>query len=279
MRSCWRSAIVGELAARYYVLRQAERPPTLLFLLLLDWLAGAAVHRALGRHHQVAAHAVRVWLAALLQGGPSGPARWFVGAKPLGVKLHAQLCQALSAALLQFAHANAVAGARLAPLASPAVRLLAASGRLPLLGGLSIQLAVLADALFILDAPLLALRAVAAAWLRLHWAGVTNLWRKLYRPAAEQHPRPQAFRMERLTVGSLLLTPLLLLAPTLCAYGAAVAALAAVPLACRALLKGASASRTALLLRATRTASYASPPAWMEPLPGGGAQVMILRRR
>ena len=249
---------------------------SLLCLLCLDWLAGTAVHLALGRRHEAVSHALCSWLAALLQGGPAGTARWFVGAKPLGVKLHAQLCQSLSAALLHFAQANAAAGARLVPLASPAVRVLAGVGRIPLLGGLSMQLALLADALLLLGAPLLALRAVAAAWLRLHWAGMTNLWRKLYRPAA-QLPRPQAFRMERLTVGSLLLTPLLLLAPTLCAYGAAVAVLAAVPLAGRAWLKGASVGGTACLLRAAQAPERRPASAWMEPMPGD-TRVMRLRR-
>jgi hypothetical protein len=250
---------------------------SLLCLHCLDWLAGTAMHRALGRHHEAAAHSLCSWLAVMLQGGPVGTARWFLGAKPLGVKLHAQLCQALSAALLHFAQANAAAGTRLAPLASPALRLLAGAGRLPLLGGLSMQLALLADALLLLGAPLLALRAVAAAWLRLHWAGVTNLWRKLYRPAAQL---PQAFRMERLTVGSLLLTPLLLLAPTLCAYGAAVASLAAVPLAGRLWLKWASAAGTALPLRAAQTPAARPASVWMEPMSmPGDAQVLRLMRR
>jgi N-acetylglucosaminyl transferase component (Gpi1) len=279
VRACWpQSAVCSELAVRADVVRKGpgSHLHTLALLLCADWLCGAALSHVLLNHQQMVTQLVNHGVAALMQRAPAGTAHWFWGAKPLGIKLHAHVCQALSTALLQFAHANAVAGTHAARCTAPALRLLAAAGCLPFLGGLSMQCALLADMLLLLGLPLMALRAVAFAWLHLHWAGIKNLHHKLYRPPASSTPPP--FRMERLTVGSLLLAPLLLLAPTLCAYGAVVALLAALPIvggSCVRVAPQSAAFVLAALLSRLQTRSCAAS-AWMEP--HTHANVMRLRR-
>ncbi len=134
-------------------------------------------------------------------------------------------------------------------------------------------------------------RAAASAWLALHWAGIGNLWRKLYRPAALREAAAaapaagrdrEAYRVERLTVGALLLTPLLLLAPTLLAFAALVASLAAVPAAARAALRATPAAlrllpwhQVAALLGRCRAPH--SGGAWFQPVLGGGGGALVLR--
>ena len=140
--------------------------------------------------------------------------------------------------------------------------------------------------------PLAAQRMATRAWLALHLAGIRNLWRKLYRPAALREAaaaRPagagglEAYRVERLTIGTLLLTPLLLLAPTLAAFGLLVSLLAAAPFTARLLLRHAPAA-----LRSIPRGLLASFPrrnerpqltkaAWFQPLPrNAGALVLRL---
>jgi hypothetical protein len=154
------------------------------------------------------------------------------------------------------------------------------------------QAALAADALGLLLLPLTIQRAAAAAWLTLHCAGIGNLWRKLYRPAALREAaaaapaaggRREAYRVERLTVGALLLTPLLLLAPTLAAFGMLVAALAALPTAARAVLRaGAPACRTLPWESMTRQLVRSLEPrsagadAWFQPV-SGSAGALVLR--
>ncbi len=245
--------------------------------------------------------------AVLLQRLPASGARWLWGAKPFGVKLHAPLCEALSVAVLRFAATTAVAGAHAAPLTRPALRVLATCG----VAGASMQVctrhelrvqqhrashtcpcaqaALLADALSVLALPLAGLRVVATAWMALHLAGISNLWRKLYRPsAAGAQPRTggggvETYRVERLTVGALLLTPLLLLAPTLAAYGALIAALTALPAGAQAALRATPAALRALpwgRLAATLLmlgGSRRSANAWLEPVPGVAGVVRLHR--
>ena len=130
--------------------------------------------------------------------------------------------------------------------------------------------------------PLAVQRMATRAWLALHLAGIGNLWRKLYRPAALREAAaaqtaaaggPEAYRVERLTIGTLLLTPLLLLAPTLVAFGLLIAALAAVPAAARLALQRAPAALRAMPLRllaswfSSRERPRLAKGAWFQPLP------------
>lgn len=140
--------------------------------------------------------------------------------------------------------------------------------------------------------PLAAQRMAVRAWLALHLAGIRNLWRKLYRPAALREAAAaqpaaagglEAYRVERLTVGTLLLTPLLVLAPTLAAFGLLIAALAAVPTAARLALQRAPAALRALPLGAVASLFWSreqggqAKGAWFQPLPCTSAGVVVLR--
>ena len=121
----------------------------------------------------------------------------------------------------------------------------------------------------LLALPLAALRLVASAWLSLHVAGIRNLWRKLYRPTAATQAQTEAYRVERLTVGALLLTPLLLLAPTLLVYGGLIAVLAALPAGARAALRTAPAllrSLPWLRLAIALLPQRSSRQSWLQPL-------------
>jgi hypothetical protein len=154
------------------------------------------------------------------------------------------------------------------------------------------QVALLSDVIALLMLPLAAQRMAARAWLALHLAGIRNLWRKLYRPAALREAAaaqpagaggPEAYRVERLTIGTLLLTPLLLLAPTLAAFGLLITALAAAPAAARLALQHAPAALRAMPLKLlTSLFSSREPPplaksAWFKPLPrSAGALVLRL---
>lgn len=184
---------------------------------------------------------------------PVRGAAWLIAAKPAGVKLHEPLCVALSTALVRFAGACASLN-RASALARPAVVCLAAAG----VAGASMQAAVLSDVVSLVTLPLEALRLVARRWLRLHVAGLCNLWRKLYRGSGAE-----AYRVERLTMGALLLAPMVLLAPTLCAYAALVAALSAPCSILRTALRGAPwRARQACRASARRDAVSL---AWLEP--------------
>ena len=154
------------------------------------------------------------------------------------------------------------------------------------------QAALVADIISLTMLPLAAQRMATRAWLSLHLAGIRNLWRKLYRPAALREAAaarpagaggPEAYRVERLTIGTLLLTPLLLLAPTLAAFGLLVALLAAVPFTARLLLQHAPTA----LRRLPRGLAATFPrrldrqqlatAAWFQPLPrNAGALVLRL---
>ena len=103
--------------------------------------------------------------------------------------------------------------------------------------GATMQAALLCDVLALLFLPLTILDALCALWMRVHAAGIRNLYSKLYRPQGKAAGR-RAFRLERLTVGALLLTPLLALAPTLAAFGACARVLAMPPRAGRGALRG-----------------------------------------
>jgi hypothetical protein len=149
----------------------------------------------------------------------------------------------------------------------------------------------MADCIALLTLPLTVQRAAASAWLALHWAGIKNLWRKLYRPAALREAaaappaggaRNEAYRVERLTIGALLLTPLLLLAPTLAAFGALVTALAALPAAARAALRAAPAAVRSLpwswlagSLQRPHAATVAAEAAWFQPVSGVAAALVL----
>jgi hypothetical protein len=244
------SAIARELAAR---LRLCGSPAGgLLLAALLDVALGCLCGELLGRHAEAAGAAARSSSAALLQRLPARSAAWLASAKPMGVKLHLPLCESLSDGLRRFAVANAAAGDAVAPHTLPMLRVLARAGAL----GASAQAALLADAVGAVAAPLALLRRLAAAWLTLHAAGIRNLYRKLYRPCGAA----EAYRLERLTVGALLLTPLLLLAPTLGAYCAVVTSLAAVPAAARwVLMRAPGVLRSAARLPCRRTARRLRP--------------------
>jgi len=232
---------------------------------LIDVAVGLCFGALLLRNLDAAERTVRVYTAQVLHVAPAAVAHWLLAAKPLGVKLHAPLCEALSVAVLHFAAAVAEAGVLAAPLTRPALRALAWSGAL----GASLQLAMLADALALLALPLAALRLVASAWLSLHVAGIRNLWRKLYRPTAATQAQTEAYRVERLTVGALLLTPLLLLAPTLLVYGGLIAVLAALPAGARAALRTAPAllrSLPWLRLAIALLPQRSSRQSWLQPL-------------
>ena len=142
--------------------------------------------------------------------------------------------------------------------------------------------------------PLAVQRMATRAWLALHLAGIRNLWRKLYRPAALREAAaappagaggPEAYRVERLTIGTLLLTPLLLLAPTLGAFGLLVALLAAAPLTARLVLQRAPAALRSITRRLLASFSFPrgrnqpqlTKAAWFQPLPcNAGALVLRL---
>ena len=230
-----------------------------------------------------------------------------MGAKPLGIKLHEPLCLALGEAVLYCASVCDAASDAAAPMAARVVLWLARAGamgfsfqarppephsrtRHRLRSGLA-QVALLSDVIAVSMLPLAAQRIATRAWLALHLAGIRNLWRKLYRPAALReaaaaHPAgaggPEAYRVERLTIGTLLLTPLLLLAPTLAAFGLLIAALAAVPAAARLTLQRVPAALRALprWLLASLFSRVEQPRltrgAWFQPLPGSGALVLRL---
>lgn len=148
-------------------------------------------------------------------------------------------------------------------------------------------MALAADAVALLTLPLALQRAAVSGWLSLHWAGISNLWRKLYRPAALREAaaapvvggRREPYRVERLTVGALLLTPLLLLAPTLLAFGALVAALSAVPLTVRAALRALPASVRVLswgeVVGAVACGSCRAADAWFQPLAGTASSPVL----
>jgi len=223
-RSC---ALAGELAARLR-LCSASSGVNLLLAALLDVVLGCCVGLLLARHRVAAGESFRWAAATLMQRLPARLAAWLAGAKPLGVKLHLPLCESLSDGLSRFAASCDAAGCLAAPYTDPLLRLLSAAGAL----GVTAQAALLADAVALATLPLALLRRLAAAWLTLHSAGIRNLYQKLYRPRAAA----EAYRLERLTVGALLLTPLMLLAPTLGAYCAIVSCLAAAPAAARAAL-------------------------------------------
>jgi hypothetical protein len=136
--------------------------------------------------------------------------------------------------------------------------------------------------------PLTVQHAAAAAWLALHCAGIGNLWRKLYRPAALREAaaatpaaggRREAYRVERLTVGALLLTPLLLLAPTLAAFGMLVAALAALPTAACASLRAGAPFCRALpwegLARQLVQPRSTGADAWFQPISGSAGSLVL----
>jgi len=219
-------------------LREAgQQPPAAFLLLALDVALGLTASRWLrprlpSLEKRLTALSAQVLLSAPLRG-----AAWLREAQPLGVKLHPPLCEAFSDAIMVFAKCLSALGRHVTPLTPPALAALCAAGCL----GITLQAALLADAVGVCALPLYALRAIARAWLALHAAGIRNLYVKLYRPRAQQASRDgdgqQRYRMERLTVGALLLTPLLLLAPTLAAYALLVAALAAPPAAARLALR------------------------------------------
>lgn len=223
----------------------------------LDAGLGLALGAVLALHVGAASTLLCDGLATLHQRWLERGAAWLATTKPAGVKLHAPLCAGLSAALASFVSACVSLGRLTAPCARPALALVALAG----CAGASAQLSLASHGASLAGAPLLLLRRCARAWLRLHAAGLRNLWVKLYRPQRGAEG-PQALRVERLTVGALLLTPMLLLAPTLCAY-AALAEFAAMPVAvARAALRGAPAAVHALL--APRP--HSQPAAWVSPL-------------
>ena len=143
--------------------------------------------------------------------------------------------------------------------------------------------------------PLAAQRMATRAWLALHVAGIRNLWRKLYRPAALREAaaaRPagaggvEAYRVERLTIGTLLLTPLLLLAPTLAAFGLLVTVLAALPFTTRLLLQHAPGALRRIPHRLVASfpqrgdQPQLTKAAWFQPLPcNAGALVLRLHMK
>ena len=228
------SAVLSELAARAHGLRHQ---PALRCLarFALDVSLGCLFAFLLLRHAEAAAAAVRYVGATLTQSQLLRLSTWLGGAQPWGLKLHRPLSEALAEGGAQFARLCATLGAAASPLTPPALARLAWAG--PLLGA-SMQAALLCDALSLLFLPLTALDALCAAWLRVHAAGIRNLYLKLYRPQHQPVSGRGAYRLERLTVGALLLTPLLALAPTLAAFGACARALAAPPRAARAALRG-----------------------------------------
>ena len=186
------------------------------------------------RHAEATALALRYAAATLTQSQPLRLSAWLGGARPWGLKLHAPLCEALSEGGAQFSRLCAELGTRTAPLTHPALLWLAWTG--PCLGA-TMQAALLCDALALLFLPLTILDALCALWMRVHAAGIRNLYSKLYRPQSKPAGL-LTYRLERLTVGALLLTPLLALAPTLAAFGACARVLAMPPRAARAALRG-----------------------------------------
>jgi len=195
---------------------------------------------------------------------PERGATWLMAARPLGIKLHEPLCASLGALLLHLVHHFSAAGLLLVPVLQPALVLLSRAGVL----GITAQFSLAADAIALLTLPLLALQALARAWLRLHWAGIFNLWRKLYRPPPSQHV---AYRVERLTVGALLLTPLLLLVPTLLAYAALVSLMARLGSGAHKLLCAALTHCTTPRVRSPK------PLPWFQPLPTAHGVMLRLR--
>ena len=261
---CCRSAIISEAARRLSVAADLYRLQARTWLwAALDVAAGCLAERVLRAHADSLALFLHAAVALVFLRLPERGATWLMAARPLGIKLHEPLCASLGAFLLNLAHHFSAAGLLLVPGLQPGVVLLSRAGVL----GITAQFSLAADALALLTLPLLALQALSRAWLRLHWAGISNLWRKLYRPPPSQHV---AYRVERLTVGALLLTPLLLLAPTLLAYTALVEFMASLGSGAHKLISAALAQCTA-----PKGAKRSLP--WFEPLPSKHGVLLRLR--
>ena len=181
-----------------------------------DALGGLALAVLAVRHAETVAAGVAL-PAAWVRDALLLPGLAELEGSPLGIKLHTQLSASLGSMTRGLLGLSGSAGALVAPFSADAVR---AAALLSGAFGLPMALALAADAIrlaalpvslaFLLHRQLLRLQLRAA---RSMWSLLRGRWKNI-RPGRPDVRSPEEFIVEHVIVGALLLTPLLLLLPT-----------------------------------------------------------------
>ncbi|KAK3240666.1 hypothetical protein CYMTET_49509 [Cymbomonas tetramitiformis] len=185
---------------------------------LIDVLLGLVFGLVLWWHREEAArlvHAAGAWWSWMPE-----HLRWLMGA-PAGLKVHRGLATLLGEAGLQTLEVASTAGGLLVPCIPYCVGAMAGTGIAT--GGLSLMLAIASDVIALMSFPVFLLYLGAAALFRQQRKGMRWSWMLIRPPSVAVAPTlgvaadlpSESILIERLIIGVLIYTPLILLLPTM----------------------------------------------------------------